>query len=380
MIDWQRRARRMADALASDRALTDPAWRAAFEAIPRHLFVPRFYRPDGTLVDSADPAVGDEWLAAVYADDSLVTKLAPVPGSDLSLSVSSATMPSLMARMLHLLDVPPVSKVLEIGTGTGYNAALLCHRLGDRQVVSVDIDPELVAAAGARLAGLGYHPHLVAADGSAGVADRAPYDRIIATCAVPAVPSAWIRQLEIGGLIVTDVRGEISSSLAVLRKTAADTVSGTFLAVPGHFMWLRARADNPLRDGDGGMLVIDLDNTTTRATTLGPAQLDDPDLRFALQAHLPDAEGLFRLPSQPPAAQLRTSDGSWAEVSGDGTGARVTEGGPRRIWSIAERATAWWTDNGHPTRARFGITATAGGSAQLWLDRPDSGRSWTLPL
>jgi hypothetical protein len=77
-------------------------------------------------------------------------------------------------------------------------------------------------------------------------------------------------------------------------------------------MWLRARADNPLRDGGSVNTVIDLDHTSTRRTTLGPTQLEDTDLRFALQVYLPDAEGLFHLDGNPPTVQLRTADGSWA--------------------------------------------------------------------
>lgn len=67
-------------------------------------------------------------------------------------------MHSLMARMLEALDVRDGDRVLEIGTGTGYNAALLCHRVGSHNVVSIDIDPALIAAARSRLASLGHHP------------------------------------------------------------------------------------------------------------------------------------------------------------------------------------------------------------------------------
>jgi hypothetical protein len=196
---------------------------------------------------------------------------------------------------------------------------------------------------------------------------------------VPTVPAAWIRQLAAGGLIVADLRGEISSNLAVLRKTDEKTVVGGFLPVPGHFMWLRARADNPLRDGGTYNTVVELDDIQTRPTTLSPVELRDPDLRFALQAHLPDAEGLFDL-DRTHILQLRTTDGSWADVSTDTAGHHVTEGGPRRIWSIAEHAADWWTRHGRPARSRFGLTATTDGAHHLWLDHPDSPCSWQLPL
>jgi protein-L-isoaspartate O-methyltransferase len=76
MTDWQPLARRLAADLAAQGHLTDPAWRAAFEQTPRHLFVPRFHRDDGGLVDGADPSQQREWLREVYADTSLVTQLA----------------------------------------------------------------------------------------------------------------------------------------------------------------------------------------------------------------------------------------------------------------------------------------------------------------
>src|SRR5690606_29139681 len=150
------------------------------------------------------------------------------------------TRPSLMAQMLEMLDLYDGAKVLEIGTGTGYNAALLCHRLGDANVTSIDIDPVLVESARARLAGLGYHPHLVTGDGATGVPDRAPFDRIIATAGVAGIPPAWIGQLVERGKIVADLRGELASALIMTVKTTPDSVRGRFYDIAGHFMWLRA--------------------------------------------------------------------------------------------------------------------------------------------
>ena len=154
-----------------------------------------------------------------------------------------------MAQMLTLLDVDSGMRVLEIGTGTGFNAALLCHRLGDANVTSIDIDTMLVETARARLAGLGHRPFLATGDGALGVPVRAPYSRIIATAAVATIPPAWISQLVHGGRIVADVRGELASALLVADKTTPSSVRGRFHDTPGHFMWLRSRADHPLRDG-----------------------------------------------------------------------------------------------------------------------------------
>jgi len=93
-----------------------------------------------------------------------------------------------MIRMLEALDIADGQRVLEIGTGTGYNAALLSHRLGDHFVHSVDIDPQRVEQARERITRLGYQPTLGTVDGAGGWPAHAPYDGIIATCSVPAIP------------------------------------------------------------------------------------------------------------------------------------------------------------------------------------------------
>lgn len=130
----------MVDALADQ--LTDPAWREAFAAVPRHLLVPAFYRMrDYCRVDSDEAQDLDTWLEAVYSNQTLITQIQP------HAVTSSGTMPGLIATMLHALDLQHGHTVLQLGTGTGYTAALLCHRLGSANVVTVDVDPELTCPA-----------------------------------------------------------------------------------------------------------------------------------------------------------------------------------------------------------------------------------------
>ncbi|MGH3901389.1 MAG: methyltransferase domain-containing protein [Pseudonocardiaceae bacterium] len=128
----------------------------------------------------------------MYSTAALITALDRTSEPPRLLSTSS--MPGLMTRMLETLDVHDGDRVLEIGTGTGYDAALLCHRLGDTHVFSVDIEPDLITLARQRLARLGYHPTLIATDGAASLIEHAPFDRIIATCSVPTVPWQWVTQ------------------------------------------------------------------------------------------------------------------------------------------------------------------------------------------
>lgn len=115
-VQWQGRAARLADELAAAGWVSDPAWRAAFAAVPAI---------DGEVILAGE--VQDQrarWLDAVHSDDALLTQ------SIGSRPTSSSSRPRVMAVMLELLDVATGARMLEIGTGTGYNAALLTERLG----------------------------------------------------------------------------------------------------------------------------------------------------------------------------------------------------------------------------------------------------------
>lgn len=144
--------------------------------------------------------------------------------------------------MLEALDVHDGDRVLEIGTGTGYNAALLCRRLGEAQVFSVDIKADLVASARTRLAGLGYHPTLVHADGALGLPNHAPYDRLIATCSVPTVPWAWIEQTRLGGVILADLKLAVGAGNLVRLVRTEEGAEGRFDPTYAAFMAMRSTA------------------------------------------------------------------------------------------------------------------------------------------
>ncbi len=375
--DWRRRATVLAAELTDAGVLIDPCWRAAIEQTPRHLFVPRFYRDDDTIADSADPATAGEWLNAVYSDTSLVVQCAIAPGTDIPFPTSSSTMPSLMVRMLQLLDVIDGSRVLEIGTATGYNAALLCHRLGADHVTSIELHPGLAADATDHLHGLGHEPTLAIGDGAGGVPDRAPYDRIIATCAVPAIPAAWIDQLAPGGRIVTDLRGELASSLAVLDKSAPDTVQGRLLDLHGHFMWLRSTPDSPLPNTGRFNLVINRDDAETTGTDLDPRLLNEPGLRVLLSILEPHLGPITHTQREAHDTWWLRADNCWAEIT-TGATTTVTYGGPRNIWITIEHVAAQWQRIGRPGRGRYGLTARADGTHHYWLDQPDRLLAYTV--
>jgi protein-L-isoaspartate(D-aspartate) O-methyltransferase len=150
--------------------------------------------------------------------------------------------------MLYQLDLAPGQRVLEIGAGTGYNAALIRHIVGDSgQVTSVDIDSELVDKARAHLASAGYPDvTVVCADGAAGCAAHAPYDRIIATVGVSDLAPAWLDQAVPAARIVVplDVRGT-QVCVAFARAGPARWTSRSL--APCGFMRMRGSLAGPER-------------------------------------------------------------------------------------------------------------------------------------
>ncbi|SKA02483.1 protein-L-isoaspartate(D-aspartate) O-methyltransferase [Marinactinospora thermotolerans DSM 45154] len=349
----EERWRPLLDALVDEIAPADPAWREAFLSVPRHVFVPGFHdeRNPPAWIGSDDPA----WLPGVYADQSLVTQLRRHPDDPENWwPTSSSSRPSLMLSMLEALDVADGMRVLEIGTGTGYNAALLGARLGDRHVVSVDIDPELVETARGRLAFLGHHPVLVAADGREGCPGEAPYDRVIATHSVERVPYTWVSQTRPGGVILVDIRSVGNTHIGHIARLTVDddgTASGDFgHAEPGCFMPARSDAATPNRRFPPAM---DLRDAITRVSDLDGAVLGDPDMAWALWLAAPDI-GFVRMGQR---TLLFTSDGSWA-LAEEG---RVRTAGTRDLWAAAENAHAEWESAGRPAIGDHTITVTPEG-------------------
>lgn len=182
-----------------------PDWVAAYEAVPRELFLPEVIWPgDGrTAVSRADGP--EEWRRWAYANTPLATQwddghhTGTTPGE---LATSSSSAPSLMFRMFAELSVADGMKAMEVGTGTGWYAALLSARLGEHNVTSVEIDAAVAGRARRALHAAGWRPEVVIGDGLLGRPEGAPYDRVPMTAGVRQVPRAWIEQTRPGGLIV----------------------------------------------------------------------------------------------------------------------------------------------------------------------------------
>jgi protein-L-isoaspartate(D-aspartate) O-methyltransferase len=177
---------RLVDGLHDSGRLCSAAVEEAFRTVPRHLFLPGVP------------------LARAYADEAVAVQ--SVDG----VTTSSASQPSMMAIMLAQLDLRPGHRVLEVGAGTGYNAALMARIVGPQgHVVAVDIDEELVDGAARHLAASGVSGvsgvsdvELVCGDGALGHPPGAPYDRIILTVGSGEVRREWIAQLAPGGRLL----------------------------------------------------------------------------------------------------------------------------------------------------------------------------------
>jgi protein-L-isoaspartate(D-aspartate) O-methyltransferase len=359
-------SRALAARLAASGALRTPRWITAFETVPRSLFVPRFFAdPAHTgaweLIDGTAPDQHDRWPDLVYRDTALVTQI-----GERGTLLSSSSQPSLMARMLEALDFAGGERVLEIGTGTGYNAALLCAGLGSEQVTSVDIDAGLVRAARDRLRELGYTPALAVGDGADGHPGAAPYDRIIATCSLPRVPAAWIGQAAPGGLILVNLFRELGGGALALLKVSEGQASGHFASFFGGFMATRTMSTVPLGEAFGLVTPHLREPGERRQAMLTASALSDDAFDMIAALLLPGVHSIGLMPHDEAGARqtwLVGDDGSWACQEGQD----VRQDGPRRLWDQLERLHQEWSARGRPARHEFGLTVTASGEHHIWL-------------
>ena len=166
--------------LVRQRAISSQTVRRAFEEVPRHLFVPR--------VD----------IATAYSNRPISIRW------DEEIPISSSSQPRMMAIMMEQLNLEPGSRVLEIGAGTGYNAAILAHVIGETgSVITMDIDQDIVDEAAGNLAKTGYgNVKAVCGDGFEGFPGDQPYDRITVTVGAYDISPHWVDQLKEGGVMV----------------------------------------------------------------------------------------------------------------------------------------------------------------------------------
>jgi protein-L-isoaspartate O-methyltransferase len=366
-------------------AVVDEAWSQAVRAVPRHELLPsRVWipapgeQPGWRPVDrDRDPA---RWWAAAYGPGPVAVQLEDGGPHPLSAAwttpTSSLSAPSIVLAMLYDLDVRDGHRVLEIGTGPGWTAGLLAHRLGGENVVCLEVDPRLAETAAVNLARLGLAPRILTADGTAGHPPAAPYDRIVCTAAVENIPRAWIEQARPGTVILTPWRtGAGPQALARLTVGPDRVASGRFTG-GSDFMAVRAQRIAPVRHEDfaGDRFPEPYRNGSSE---LHPGRLFDYEhhaCAFTL--------GLLVRDLQYSAARGTEGDGLWLySTAGDRSvayGYRADEArqttvyqhGERSLWSEAEAAHAWWASAGSPRPDRFGLTVGPDGE-HAWLDRAD---------
>ncbi|MGW5713827.1 ATP-grasp peptide maturase system methyltransferase [Streptomyces olivaceus] len=362
----------LVERLAADGHLRTEPWREAVTTVPRHEFLRGgfFQEVAGSTPTAWAPVLQDDprWLESCYEDASLVTQIAgtvvpgDVRGQIMRAPTSSSTMPGLVVRMLEELRVDAGHRVLEIGTGTGYSTALMCHRLGDDSVTSVEVDEDVSIRARNALGHCGFAPNLIVGDGLAGDKDGAPYDRVIAACGLLTVPRELVEQTRPGGIMLVTLCGWLySSELARLTVHEDGTASGRFLG--GHVSFMLARPHLPPPLG----LLPDLDEGHERRAVFGADVIEDWNTRFVAQLAAPRAqyvvltregrtEHLFLDVDTGAWAALREYDGRWT----------VRQNGPARVWDAVEEHITRWRGAGAPPLEKFEITLTSGQPAVRW--------------
>jgi protein-L-isoaspartate(D-aspartate) O-methyltransferase len=223
----------MVDDLKARGLIRSESIEAAFRATPRHLFLP------GTPLDQ------------VYSDEPIVTRY-----NERKQPISSSSQPAIMAIMLEMLRLQPGMRVLEIGAGTGYNAALMAHIVGSAgSVVTVDIDEEVIDEARTRLNSAGAAAvQTIRGDGALGYTPAAPYDRIILTVGAHEIAPAWRDQLVEGGLLVLPLSLRYTPRVFAFERQgdlmlSVHTTSGGFMPLRGQDA--PAEQTHPLPEHEG---------------------------------------------------------------------------------------------------------------------------------
>ncbi|MDD9381118.1 protein-L-isoaspartate O-methyltransferase [Streptomyces sp. ZAF1911] len=382
--------------LEDEDALHPGPVRDALLAIPREVLMPQAYvrrteddvtPPEWTLLDWRQPTDRAELLDILHCGESVLTQHdgEPVLGRDAGTwrrggeitSLSSGM--TMTAGLMEQLGLRPGLRVLNLGTGPGVTCAVASMICGAQHVVSLDSSVHVTEAARLHLTRLGLCPTLVTGQGEDGWPDLAPYERIFASYAVPAIPAPWLEQLAPGGFALAHITSGSPSwpALAVITKTAAGAATGELRPAryghrAGHGL-PRLYLSKPFRDridaGEGAAV--------TRSRQEVPARTEQ-GFWLAYDALHPGAvrrAGVEHLVLGAPAC------GSWmtAEPAPDGAWT-VRSHGPRDIWGEIQDAASRWRAAGSPASYRIHLApdgtqwvtaSSVAGSGDL---------SWSLPI
>ncbi|MDB5028131.1 MAG: methyltransferase, FxLD system [Candidatus Eremiobacteraeota bacterium] len=240
---------------------------AAFEVVPRHVFVP------GSALEDA------------YDDRSIAIKLQD------GVAISSSSQPAIMAEMLEMLALREGDRVLEIGAGSGYNAALIAEIVGPSGAVhTVDLDEDIIAGARRHLDETGYgRVRTIQADGARGYPGGAPFDAVIATVGVERIPPAWIEQLRLGGRLVAPLTIRSVQKVVAFERVAEGLASVAI--VDAAFMMLRG----PRATSESVTIALGDPTLTLGVFAAHAAQIDPVAIAAALRTRPHDASPLRRI-------------------------------------------------------------------------------------
>lgn len=387
--DVDRWVETLIESLGRDGALTAETWRDVLRAVPRHLFLPSRALavpdvPGGTAYPIDREARADEWWSAVYSDTSIITQIDDGAGDPATGEgeryTSSSSAPGVVCQFLELLDPLDGHRVLEVGTGTGWTAGLLSHRLGAENVTTMEVDPALAEVAEKNLAAAGLTPRVVVGDGALGFPDNAPYDRVHAACAVSSVPYPWVEHCRPGGQIVFPYTPGFGYGHKVRLEVGGDgTAIGRFVGSAGYMM-MRAHR-HPL--GPQASFLHHEDDAVRTTSRIDPRVLAYggsgadlaiatlvPGVRRFLGTDETSGEATLWLLETRPDAR---TNGSWAvaEYVPGRDEFVVEQYGERRLWDESVAAYWRWHGWGRPGRDRFGLTVSSAGQA-VWLDSPQN--------
>ncbi|MGW2496247.1 protein-L-isoaspartate(D-aspartate) O-methyltransferase [Streptomyces pseudogriseolus] len=376
-MDWKPRAA----ALAAQISHPGSDWWVPVRETPRHVLVERWFTPDArgwTAIDG--PSNEGMWADATYSDSTLVTRVGPVH-ADLAtldqpvtgLPTSSSTLPSLVVTMLEYGRLTPGVRLLDLATGSGYSAALACHRLGDDLVTTLDVDPYLTQVAADRLDRIGLHPTVVTTDGASELPGT--FDRIVSMVSMPRIPASWLTALAPAGRLVTTITG--TGLIITADKTDDGGAVGRVEWDRASFMATRTSDDYPPALGE---------LFATASTEEGDVAVSPFPVLNVTQAW----EVWSMLSLAAPGIEHRTGtgddgsrmtwmlhpDGSWARAR-TAPGERTTtvhQGGPRRLYDLLEEIRWRWLEHGALPVYGARVTITPDGTATL------SRGGWTATL
>lgn len=349
----------------------------AFAAVDRGDFVPEIYVVEETArlrwpIEwtklSRTDADSELWGKYVYASEkALVTKL-----SETGVPLVSSTDPEVMAVMIRELRPRNGDRVLEVGTGTGYNAAILSEIVGDDgAVTSIEIDTNASASAASRLAGR-TNIHLAQADGRLGYAPNAPYDCIVVTGNATRVEHSWISQLAPAGRLVVHLESAMVAGIFAATAAGGGIVSGRFLDYPKiGFIWLHdSSGPSEARKGEP---IGELGNRIASQGALPPAvaeMLLDDSSRDALAFM-----GLLTAPDRYQPYEIGRPD-DWyrgvvigrgrqrselREERADGGGKKIALAGDESLLTELSEAYETWKKAGSPQHWKLQFTISAEG-------------------